>query len=206
MPSYGSHDEKLVWKVIRSNWLCQLAFIDQNTPFCLPTLYGTIHDKIYIHGALQSRMLRAACEHEKICISIYKIHELVFARSGFNHTVNYESVTILGKGSLVKEKEKKISALHSITENLIPGRWDELREPTERELARTGVVEISFEEASFKGRTGDPVDTKSDMTLDTWAGTLAIKQQFSQPKPSQDLQPGISISQSVASLTQSTKI
>ena len=56
------------------------------------------------------------------------------ARSVFNHSMNYRSVVILGKATLVDDPTEKLEALRLLSEHILPGRWDDSRQPNEREL------------------------------------------------------------------------
>jgi nitroimidazol reductase NimA-like FMN-containing flavoprotein (pyridoxamine 5'-phosphate oxidase superfamily) len=109
-----------------------------------------------------------------ISASIAHVDGLVLARSAFHHSMNYRSVVLFGKARLVKE-EDKVAALKIISDHLIADRWEEAREPNNKELKATKVLEISIEEASAKVRTGGPVDDKEDYELDIWAGVIPFE-------------------------------
>ncbi len=203
LPFKGAYDKESIWPVLKNNWMCQIAFNYDETPFCLPTIYffDERKEKIYIHGAAKSRMLKAVCSGDIICISIYKMNQLVLGRSGLHHSINFDSVVIFGKGKEVCEYNEKVRILKLITDNVIPGRSEELREPLKNEILRTGVIEISFEEASYKGRSGDPADEDFDLQEDTWAGLVNISEIYSNPQAAASLKKGISLSKSVENIT-----
>ena len=75
---------------------------------------------------------------------------LVLARSAFHHSINYRSVVIFGTAVAVTDPLEKNQALRLFTEQLIPGRWDQVRQPAPQELKATSVLKIALDEASAK--------------------------------------------------------
>jgi hypothetical protein len=100
---------------------------------------------------------------------------LVLARSAFHHSINYRSVVILGRASLVADPETKLAALFAFSEHVIPGRWAEVRAPTQEELRATSVLSLELTEASAKVRTGPPLDDEEDYSLPVWAGVIPLQ-------------------------------
>ncbi|MCA1603186.1 MAG: pyridoxamine 5'-phosphate oxidase family protein, partial [Acidobacteria bacterium] len=100
---------------------------------------------------------------------------LVLARSAFHHSVNYRSVVIFGRAVMVDDEAAKRAALFAFSEHVIPGRWNEVREPTEQELKATTVLSVPLLEVSAKVRTGPPIDDEEDYALDVWAGVLPLR-------------------------------
>lgn len=95
--------------------------------------------------------------------------------------MNYRSVVMLGKARLIEEPKAKVEALRALVEHLIPGRWDDCRQPNARELKATWILEIPIDEASAKIRTGPPIDEDEDYALDFWAGVLPLAHGFGPP-------------------------
>jgi nitroimidazol reductase NimA-like FMN-containing flavoprotein (pyridoxamine 5'-phosphate oxidase superfamily) len=124
-------------------------------------------------------------------VTVTLIDGLVLARSAFHHSINYRSVVVLGKAELVEDAEQKYKALEAFTEHIIPGRWAEVRWPTELELKATSVLRLPIEEASAKIRTGDPKDDEEDYAMEVWAGVLPLGLQPVDPVPDRKLQEGI---------------
>ena len=116
-----------------------------------------------------------------VCISVTKVNGLVLARSVFHHSANYESVVLFGTCRSIDSREEKMRALEIVTEQIIPGRWNEARIPNDNELAATSVLAFDIEEASAKRRTGGPKDDKSDYDLDIWAGVVPISESYMSP-------------------------
>jgi nitroimidazol reductase NimA-like FMN-containing flavoprotein (pyridoxamine 5'-phosphate oxidase superfamily) len=119
-------------------------------------------------------MLRALSMGAEACITVTLLDGLVLARSAFHHSMNYRSVVVLANGTLIDEPEAKMAALRVITERLVPGRWDDVRQPTPQEMKGTTVLSFPINEASAKVRVGPPKDDEEDYALPIWAGVLPL--------------------------------
>jgi hypothetical protein len=95
---------------------------------------------------------------------------LVLAHGAFDHSMNYRSVLLFGTGVWLRDPTTKLEALRAISEHVLPGRWDDVRPPTEAELKRTHVLGVPVVEASGKVRTGPP--TSDALPWDTWTGVV----------------------------------
>ncbi len=143
-------------------------------PFVIPTSYGRSGDKLYVHGSSVSRMLKQMHAGVQVCITVTLLDGLVLARSIFNHSMNYRSVVVLGKATLVDDPEEKLEALRLLSEHIIPGRWADSRLPNEKELRQTSILSVPIEEFSAKVRQGPAVDDEEDYGFPTWAGVLPL--------------------------------
>ena len=174
-PERGVYDRETVYRILDEGFLCHVGFAIDGQPFVIPTSYGRKDANLYIHGSAASRMLRQMKEGVAVCVTVTLLDGLVLARSIFNHSMNYRSVIIIGKASLVDEPEEKLAALRTLSEHILPGRWDDVRQPNERELKATSVLQLAIEEFSAKVRSGPPVDDAEDMAFPTWAGVLPLE-------------------------------
>ncbi len=191
IPERGSFDKETIYKIIDEERYCHVSFLQDNKPFVIPTIHARMDDNIILHGAKASRMLKHISAGNEVCIAITLMDGLVLARSVFHHSMNYRSVVIFGKGEEVIEKEAKLNALQAITDHLLPGRWEDARQPNEKELNSTTVVSIKIEEASAKIRTGPPKDDEEDYDLPVWAGVLKLNQGFDKLIPDPILNPDV---------------
>ncbi len=182
LPSRGYYDKETINQIIDEALYCHVSFVHRNQPYIIPTIHARMGDSIVLHGAKGSRLLKHIAEGNEICIAITLMDGLVLARSVFHHSMNYRSVVIFGKGKLLENKVVKLEALKTITEHLIPGRWEDARKPNEKELNATTVVSIDIDEASAKIRTGPPKDDDEDYNLPVWAGVIPILQKFDSPE------------------------
>jgi hypothetical protein len=127
------------------------------------------------------------------CIAVTLVDGLVLARSAFHHSMNYRSVVAFGTAHKIDEPAQKTRALRIISEHLIAGRWNDVRNPSEKELKATAVLEFSIEEASAKIRTGPPLDDEEDYSLPVWAGILPLSLEAQPPIPDSRLTDGIEV-------------
>jgi len=180
-PDRAVYDREAVCRILDEGFLCHVGFVADGQPFVIPTSYGRKGASLYIHGSAASRMLRHMREGVPVCITVTLVDGLVLARSVFNHSMNYRSVVILGKAALVEDPEEKLAALRTLSEHILPGRWDEARQPNERELKATSVLRVPIEEFSAKVRTGPPVDDAEDYSFPTWAGVIPLETKAGAP-------------------------
>jgi nitroimidazol reductase NimA-like FMN-containing flavoprotein (pyridoxamine 5'-phosphate oxidase superfamily) len=175
LPERGVYEREEIYRILDEGFLCHVGFTVDGQPFVIPTSYGRSGDKLYIHGSAASRMLRSLSGGVKVCVTVTLVDGLVLARSAFNHSMNYRSVVVLGTATPLENSEEKIAALRVISEQVIRGRWEEVRQPSEQELKATSVLSLPLEEASAKVRTGPPHDEEEDYQLPIWAGVLPFR-------------------------------
>jgi uncharacterized protein len=175
LPKRGVYDRELVYQILDEGFICHVSFSVDGQPFVIPTGYARIDDQLYIHGSQMSRMLRMLAQGVDVCVAVTLVDGLVLARSAFHHSVNYRSVVIFGRAAVIEDKEAKLAALFAFSEHVLPGRWNDVRKPTEQELKATTVLSLPLVEASAKVRTGPPIDDDEDYALNLWAGVLPFK-------------------------------
>ena len=178
-------------------FICHVGFVVDGQPFVIPTGYARAGDQLYLHGSAASRMLRSLAEGVEVCVTVTLIDGLVLARSAFHHSINYRSVMIFGRATVVADEAEKMTALRAFTDHIMAGRWDEVREPNEQELKGTLVLALPLAEVSAKIRTGPPIDDEEDYALPVWAGVLPVTQTFGAPVADPRVADGIAPSQNV---------
>lgn len=188
-PHRGVYDRETAYQILDEAFLCHIGFAVDGQPFVIPTSYGRKDANLYIHGSNASRMLRQMKEGVPVCVTVTLLDGLVLARSVFNHSMNYRSVVVLGKATLVDDPEEKLAGLRVISEHIVPGRWDDVRQPNERELKQTSVLRVPIEEFSAKVRTGPPVDDEEDYSFPTWAGVIPLQMKAGIPVDDPRLDP-----------------
>jgi nitroimidazol reductase NimA-like FMN-containing flavoprotein (pyridoxamine 5'-phosphate oxidase superfamily) len=186
----AAYDRETVYQILDEGFLCHVGFAVDGQPFVIPTSYGRVDANLYIHGSAASRMLRQMKDGVAVCVTVTLLDGLVLARSIFNHSMNYRSVVILGKATLVDDPKEKIEALYALSQHILPGRWDEARQPNERELKATSVLRVPIEEFSAKVRVGPPVDDEPDYAFPTWAGVVPLEMVAGEPIDDARLLPG----------------
>ena len=205
LPQRGVYDRELIDQILDEGFVCHVGFVADGQPFVIPTGYARDGDKLYIHGSQASRMLRTLAGGVPVCVTVTLIDGLVLARSAFHHSMNYRSVVVFGRATLIEEREEKLAALIALSEHMIPGRWEEVRGPNEQELKLTTVLSLPLDEASAKVRTGPPVDDEEDYELDVWAGVIPLRLVAGAPVSDPRLKAGNGIPGHVSEYRRSTK-
>ncbi len=180
-PDRAVYDREAIYRILDEGFLCHVGFALDGQPFVIPTSYGRKDANLYIHGSAASRMLRQMTDGVPVCVTVTLLDGLVLARSVFNHSMNYRSVVILGQATLVDDPEEKLAALRVLSEHILPGRWDDVRQPNARELKATSVLRVPIEEFSAKVRTGPPIDDAEDYSFPTWAGVVPLEMKAGEP-------------------------
>ena len=180
-PHRGIYDREAVYQILDEGLVCHVGFVSDGQPFVIPMNYGRSGDHLYLHGSAASRMLRRLDEGSPVCVTVTLLDGLVFARSIFNHSMNYRSVVVLGTAERVEDREEKLDALRIISEHIAPGRWKYVRLPNETELKATWVLRLPIQEFSGKVRQGPPIDDEEDYALPTWAGVLPMALKVGEP-------------------------
>ena len=193
LPKRGHFDRETVYGILDEGFICHVGFAAEGKPVVIPTGYARVADTLYIHGSQASRMLRTLSGGVDACVTVTLIDGLVLARSAFHHSMNYRSVVIFGRATLVEEREEKMAALLALSEHIVRGRWAEVREPTEQELRQTTVLSLPLVEASAKIRTGPPLDDEEDYAMPVWAGVLPLRLATGEPIKDPRLPDGIEV-------------
>jgi uncharacterized protein len=174
-PHRGVYDRESVYKILDEGFVCHVGFAVDGQAYVIPTMYARVGEAIYFHGSAASRMLRGVSSGIAVCVTVTLVDGLVLARSVFNHSMNYRSVVALGKAVLVDAPAEKVEALRAFTEKILPGRWEEARQPSEKELKATSILRLALTEVSAKMRTGPVEDDADDYALKVWAGLLPLR-------------------------------
>jgi nitroimidazol reductase NimA-like FMN-containing flavoprotein (pyridoxamine 5'-phosphate oxidase superfamily) len=168
------YDREVIYRILDDAFVGHVGFVVDGQPFVIPTMFARVADFLYFHGSAASRMLRGLSGGLPVCITVTLLDGVVLARSAFNHSMNYRSVVALGHAVLVGDAEK-MHALEAFTEKLIPGRWNDARQPNEKELKATSILKLPLTEVSAKVREGDVEDEADDYALPVWAGVVPLR-------------------------------
>lgn len=199
----ASYDRELVHAILDEGCVCHLGYIRDGAPVVLPTLYGRIGERLYVHGSTGSRPLRMAKQADPglpVCLTVTHVDGLVLARSAFHHSLNYRSVVVHGIARPVTDPKEKRTALDVLVDHAVPGRSADCRPANAKELAATAVLRIDLEEVSAKLRTGGVNDEPEDLSLPHWAGVIPVRRQYGTPLADADLSPGVELPGYLAAL------
>jgi uncharacterized protein len=190
-------DRSDLYAVLDAGLVCHLAFAVDGVPIVIPTGYGRAGDTLYVHGSTGAASLRAAAAGAPVCVNVTLLDGIVYSRAVFHHSVNYRSATIHGVARQLTGRDEKLAALAVITDHLAPGSWDDAREPSKQELAKTAVLALDLAEAAVKIRTGPPGEEPDDLASDrngsTWAGVLPLRHVWGEPVACPELPEGTAV-------------
>ncbi|HWT87863.1 MAG TPA: pyridoxamine 5'-phosphate oxidase family protein [Candidatus Angelobacter sp.] len=174
-PQRAVYDRASINAILDEAFFCHVGFSAEGQTYVIPTMFARVNDSIYFHGSAASRMLRNLSEGLSVCITVTLADGLVLARSVFNHSMNYRSVVALGTAQLIDDSIEKLTVLHAFTEKILPGRWNDARQPNEKELKATSILKLPLTEVSAKVRTGPVEDDADDYALKVWAGIVPLR-------------------------------
>ena len=162
------YDEESVHAILDAGLVAQVAFVQEGKPVVVPMIYGRDGNLLYLHGARQARVIRMLEAGPSVCLNVTLLDGIVYARSLFNSSMNYRSVTVHGTATLI-EGDERVHALSVISEHLMPGRSEEVRPSHEKE------IQVEIESASAKISMGPPDDEDEDMDAPVWAGVMPLR-------------------------------
>lgn len=194
------YERARVHAVLDAGLVAHVGFVQEGQPFVIPMIYGRAEETLYLHGAKKARITRLFGTGAAVCLNVTLLDGIVAARSAFNSSMNYRSAVIFGNARALQNEGECLRALKLISEHSFPGRWDELRAPTETEIKQTGVVALDIESASAKIAEGPPEDEDSDYTTPVWAGVLPITTELGTPQGDERLLDGVTLSPAIAAL------
>jgi nitroimidazol reductase NimA-like FMN-containing flavoprotein (pyridoxamine 5'-phosphate oxidase superfamily) len=187
----ASYEREVIDAILDEALIAHLGIVEDGQPFVIPTLHARRGDVVYCHGSSASRTLRALAAGVPACLTVSLIDGLVLARAAMHHSANYRSAMLIGTARIVVDDEEKRAALRAVVEHIVPGRWDDVRAPTENELKATSVLALAIDEASAKVRAGGPMDDEEDYALPAWAGVIPLTSTARTPEPDPRLPAGI---------------
>ncbi|WP_157157458.1 pyridoxamine 5'-phosphate oxidase family protein [Diaminobutyricimonas sp. LJ205] len=184
LPERQQTDREQIYAALDAGLVAHVAVVRDGYPVVLPVGYGRSGDDLFIHGSTGSGIFREIADGRPVAVCVTHLDGLVFARSTFDSSMNYRSVVVLGRAEKLEHAEKS-AALEVIVDNLMPGRREEVRPITKRELAATLVLRIPLTEASMKVRAkgaSEEADDGEDRSV--WAGVLPILRVAGEPESS----------------------
>lgn len=191
----AAYDVATVNRILDAGLVAHVAFVQDGNPVVVPMIYGRDGNTVYLHGARKSRVIRLLEQTARACMNVTLLDGIVYARSVFNSSMNYRSVTIFGTPTLIEGSDAKLTAMRHISEHTMPGRWDEVRESHEKEIKMTGVIELDIESASAKISSGNPDDEDEDYDIPIWAGVLPVTTSVGSRIDDDRLLPGVEASE-----------
>lgn len=195
----ASHEVSDLYSILDDNLVAHVGLVQDGRPVVIPMAYGRVDDIIYLHGSSGSRLMRLLHDEPDVCVSITELTALKVARSTFNSGMHYRSAVIFGKAQLVGDDEKD-KALNALSDAMIPGRVQEVRSSTKKELAATIIVSLPLSECSVKISVNEVDDDEEDLNKGTWAGIVPFITTIGEPIPADEEAAGLEVPESVKRL------
>jgi nitroimidazol reductase NimA-like FMN-containing flavoprotein (pyridoxamine 5'-phosphate oxidase superfamily) len=200
----ATYDRDVVHGILDAALVAHVSFVQDGAPVIVPMIYGREDETIYLHGARKARVIRLLEQTPRACLNVTLVDGIVFARSAFNSSMNYRSVTVFGTPRLIDDEAGKLHGMRVISEHTMPGRWDELRDPHEREVKMTGVIALNIESAAAKISAGMPDDEDEDYDIPIWAGVLPMESKLTTLQSDERIPQGVTPSVVVRQLERRT--
>jgi nitroimidazol reductase NimA-like FMN-containing flavoprotein (pyridoxamine 5'-phosphate oxidase superfamily) len=200
LPEKARYDERAVFSVLDAGLVAHVGFVDRDHPVVIPMLYARDGGSLLLHGASKARIARLLGSDTPVCANVTLVDGIVAARSAFNSSLNYRSAVVFGRARILESEQERIRALRVLSEQILPGRWDELRAPAPRELKMTAVIELPIESASAKIAEGPPKDEEEDYAIPIWAGVVPIDSILGRPEGDARVLPGVEPSPAILAL------
>jgi nitroimidazol reductase NimA-like FMN-containing flavoprotein (pyridoxamine 5'-phosphate oxidase superfamily) len=193
LPEKQLHDRASLDAVLDAGRVAHVAVHDEDgQPYIIPVGYARAGDDVLFHGSTASRLFRSLSAGAPTCLTVTLLDGLVLARSLFESSMHYRSAMVLGSARVLRGEEQ-VTGLERISEHLMPGRWDDARQPNRKELAATLVLALPLDEWSVKVSDGPPDDAEEDLELPVWAGVLPVHEEYGDASPAPDLRPGLEL-------------
>ena len=205
LPERAVSDVAALHRVLDAALIAHVAVSDADgQPYVIPVAFARRGDEVVFHGSTGSRLFRSLADGQPTCLTVTLLDGLVLARSAFESSMNYRSAMVVGVAHRLSGDDE-LDALRTITEHLLPGRWQDCRQPNAKERAATMTLAMSLDECSVKIRTGGPEDVPEDVTdpvyAHVWAGTVPLSESFGMPQPSDESLPGTPVPAYVSAWT-----
>ena len=179
----GSYDRDVAFAILDEGMVAHVGFDAGAGVTVVPMTYARLGDELVLHGAVASRWLSSFDDGRPVSVCVTLLDGLVLAQSAFSHSMNYRSVVCFGTATVVTDPDHKQAAFKAFLDHLVPGRWDDTRQPDRKETEATVVLSVPIDEASVKIRSGPPKDAAKDLGEGHWTGVIPLEMTSGSPQP-----------------------
>jgi nitroimidazol reductase NimA-like FMN-containing flavoprotein (pyridoxamine 5'-phosphate oxidase superfamily) len=183
LPKKASYDATEINSILDEAWVCHVAATVRGKAAALPTLHLREGTTIYLHGSPSNEVMKAVVREGEAFLTVTIFDGLRLARSGFESSIAYRSVVVVGTAREVTDDQEKAHILDRFVDRVVQGRASEVRPMSDQERRLTLVVAVSMDEASAKVSFGPTDDEPEDQELAIWAGTVPARLVFETPVP-----------------------
>lgn len=183
LPTKATYDESAIFAILDEARFCHVAAVVHGKAVALPTLHAREGRTLYLHGSPSNAVMKSVVRGGEAYVTVTLYDGLRLARSGFESSIAYRSVAVVGAATELEDPTEKRRVLDLFVERVLAGRADEVRPSTDAELRLTMVVSLSIDEASAKISNGPTEDPAEDLELPIWSGTVPARLVFATPIP-----------------------
>jgi len=183
LPKKASYDVDVINAVLDEAWVCHVAATVRGKAAALPTLHLREGGTIFLHGSPSNEVMKAVVHEGEAFLTVTIFDGLRLARSGFESSIAYRSVVVVGAAHEVTDELEKARVLNRFVDRVVGGRASEVRPMSDQERNLTLLVAVSMDEASAKLSSGPTDDELEDQELAIWAGTVPARIVFDAPVP-----------------------
>jgi nitroimidazol reductase NimA-like FMN-containing flavoprotein (pyridoxamine 5'-phosphate oxidase superfamily) len=183
LPKKASYDADVINAILDEAWVCHVAATVRGKAAALPTLHAREGATVYLHGSPSNEVLKAVVREGEAFLTVTVFDGLRLARSGFESSIAYRSVVVVGRAREVTDEYEKARVLNRFVDRVVQGRASEVRPMSDSERRLTLLVAVSMDEASAKVSSGPTDDEREDQDLAIWAGTVPARLVFDAPVP-----------------------
>lgn len=173
----------------------------EGRPWAVPMLFARDGDRILLHGSTGAGALRQVAAGAEAVLEVHVVDGLVLATSMFEHSANYRSAVV--RGALVRlTGDEAVTALDVLSDELVPGRRQEVREMLGKEVAATVALALDITDDNWllKVRDGDTEEDPDEVPRDVWTGVLPMHTAYGEPERSPWLDDDVPVPPSVEAL------
>jgi nitroimidazol reductase NimA-like FMN-containing flavoprotein (pyridoxamine 5'-phosphate oxidase superfamily) len=182
-PELGVPDRAALDALLDSQWAGVLCCAVEGEPLAVPMLYARDGDRILLHGSTGAGALRHVAGGASAVLTVFTVDALVVAPTTFESSANYRSATIRGRLSPVEDRD---AALDLFSEVILPGRIDEVRRPSRRELAATEVLSLPIADGQWLLKVASDwpaTPEEADADPGVWSGLVPVRRVLDPPVP-----------------------
>ncbi|MFM8515371.1 MAG: pyridoxamine 5'-phosphate oxidase family protein [Actinomycetota bacterium] len=185
LPEKAVPNRATAYAILDAGLLAHVAHQGDDGPVLTPLAYARDQDRLLMHGSRASRTMRALASGVPAVVNVTLLDGVVLARSLFESSMHYRSVTAFGSAIELPDDEVD-EALRVMSEHMLPGRYADARHPAPQELKATLTIAFPLDEIAVKISDGEPLDTDEDHAdpriSALWAGVVPIESRWGAPR------------------------
>jgi uncharacterized protein len=178
----GSTERELLDAILDDVLAGTLSTVVDDEPWVVPMLFARDGDRILLHGSTGAGALRHVAAGAPAVLAVIAVDALVVGHSTFDSSANYRSAVVHGRLTALAGDESA-TALHAISERLIPGRNAEVRPTTKQEQAKTLAMSLPITQGRFMVKTRTGQASPPEEETDAWHGVVELRTVALEPVP-----------------------